>query len=58
MPWWQSEAKSVITEIRSVKNQLAATLVTLQEFETRLSTVADRQEALNEQAVQREDNQR
>jgi hypothetical protein len=46
--WWQREAKEVITEIRSVKDQLASTLVTLQEFELRLSDVADRQAVLNE----------
>lgn len=55
MPWWQREAKEVISEIRSVKNQLANTLVTLQEFELRLSAVADRQEAINEETQRRED---
>lgn len=54
MPWWQREAREVITEIRSVKSQLATTLATLQEFELRLSTVADRQSALNEEIGRRE----
>jgi hypothetical protein len=47
--WWHTEAQEVITEIRSVKDKLAATLHTLEQVETRLNEVADRQEVLNEQ---------
>lgn len=54
MPWWQREAREVITEIRSVKSQLATTHAALQEFELRLSAVIDRQSALNEEIGRRE----
>lgn len=55
MSWWRTEAQEVIVEIRSVREQLAATLTTLQDFEERLRKVAVRQEELNVQAARRED---
>ena len=55
MSWWRTEAQEVIVEIRSVREQLASTLTTLQDFEERLRVVALRQEELNVQAARRED---
>lgn len=55
MTWWRKEAADIVTEIRIVREQLAATLETLRDFEERLRVATERQELLNRQTVRRED---
>jgi hypothetical protein len=55
MAWWQKEAGEMLTEIRSVQQQLTETLATLQEFESRLNAVAGRPEGCNRQINSRRD---
>jgi len=53
--WWRKEAADIVIEIRTVREQLAATLETLRDFEERLRVATERQELLNRQTVRRED---
>lgn len=55
MTWWRKEAADIVIEIRTVREQLAATLETLRDFEERLRVATERQELLNRQTVRRED---
>ncbi len=55
MTWWRKEAADIVIEIRTVREQLATTLVTLQGFEERLRVATERQELLNNQTARRED---
>jgi len=55
MTWWRKEAADIVIEIRTVREQLTATLETLRDFEERLRVATERQELLNQQAARRED---